>query len=297
MLGPGLGDNAASMLGLAAGDRDAVVSVGTSGVACAMSPVPAGDPTGAVAGFADGTGRFLPLACTLNAAQVLDSTAALLGVDHAGLSDLALAAPAGAGGAVLVPYFVGERTPNLPRATASLHGLDPVSWTRGHLARATVEGLLCALADCLDALVAEGAQVDRVLLTGGGAASPAVRDVAPRVLGPTGRRTGDRGVRRPRRRRPGGVGADRRVPGVALALRHRAHGAGHPGPARALPRGPGHGARPALGSDQLGQPQVGQGELELGDVEERDAHLAVRGVADLTGPARGWPPGPRASRT
>jgi xylulokinase len=136
-----------------------------------------------VAGFADGTGRFLPLACTLNAAQVLDSTAALLGVDHAGLSDLALAAPAGAGGAVLVPYFVGERTPNLPRATASLHGLDPVTWTRGHLARATVEGLLCALADCLDALVAEGARVDRVLLTGGGAASPAVRDVAPRVLG------------------------------------------------------------------------------------------------------------------
>ena len=183
VLGPGLGDNAASMLGLAAGDRDAVVSVGTSGVACAVSPVPAGDPTGAVAGFADGTGRFLPLACTLNAAQVLDSTAALLGVDHAGLSDLALAAPEGAGGAVLVPYFVGERTPNLPRATASLHGLDPVSWTRGHLARATVEGLLCALADCLDALVAEGAQVDRVLLTGGGAASPAVRDVAPRVLG------------------------------------------------------------------------------------------------------------------
>ena len=83
----------------------------------------------------------------------------------------------------LLPFLDGERTPNLPRATASLHGLDPVSWTRGHLARATVEGLLCALADCLDALVAEGAQVDRVLLTGGGAASPAVRDLAPRVLG------------------------------------------------------------------------------------------------------------------
>ncbi len=183
VLGPGLGDNAASMLGLSAGDTDAVVSVGTSGVACAVSAVAANDPSGAVAGFADGTGRFLPLGCTLNAAQVLDSTAVLLGVDHAGLSDLALAAPAGAGGAVLVPYFVGERTPNLPLATASLHGLDPASWTRGHLARATVEGLLCSLADCLDALVAQGARVDRVLLTGGGAASPAVRDIAPRVLG------------------------------------------------------------------------------------------------------------------
>jgi xylulokinase len=183
VLGPGLGDNAASMLGLSAGDSDAVVSIGTSGVACAVSTVPANDPTGAVAGFADGTGRFLPLGCTLNAAQVFDATAVLLGVDHAGLSDLALAAPAGAGGAVLVPYFVGERTPNLPLATASLHGLDPSSWTRGHLARATVEGVLCSLADCLDALVAQGARVDRVLLTGGGASSPAVRDIAPRVLG------------------------------------------------------------------------------------------------------------------
>ena len=182
-LGPGSGDNAASALGLSAGPGDVVVSIGTSGVACAVSEVPAADPSGIVAGFADATGRYLPLVCTLNAARVLDSTAGLLGVDHAGLSDLALSAPAGAGGAVLVPWLEGERTPDRPTATASLHGLTLATWTPALVARAAVEGLLCGLADAVDALVGQGAAVSRVLLVGGGAASAAVREISPSVLG------------------------------------------------------------------------------------------------------------------
>src|SRR6185437_16144100 len=90
LLGPGCGDNAGAALGLGAGPGDVVVSLGTSGVVTAVSEVAATDASGAVAGFADATGRFLPLVATLNAAQVLDVTARLLGVDHAGLSDLAL---------------------------------------------------------------------------------------------------------------------------------------------------------------------------------------------------------------
>jgi xylulokinase len=183
LLGPGSGDNAASALGLAAGAGDAVVSIGTSGVACAVSEVPAKDPSGLVAGFADATGRFLPLVCTLNAARVLDSTARLLGVDHDGLAGLALTAPPGAGGAVLVPYFEGERTPDRPLATASLHGLTLETWTPATVARAAVEGLLCGLADAIDALEEQGAEASRVLLVGGGAASRAVREIAPAVLG------------------------------------------------------------------------------------------------------------------
>ncbi len=183
LLGPGTGDNAAAALGLAAGSGDVVVSIGTSGVACAVSEVPAADPSGVVAGFADATGRFLPLVCTLNAARVLDSTAALLGVDHAGLSELALSAPSGAGGAVLVPYFEGERTPDRPSATAALHGLTLDTWLPPTVARAAVEGLLCGLADGLDALLGQGAEVERVLLVGGGAASPAVQQIAPAVFG------------------------------------------------------------------------------------------------------------------
>jgi xylulokinase len=183
VLGPGTGDNAAAALGLGAGPGDVVVSIGTSGVVSAVSEVPAADVTGAVAGFADATGRFLPLVCTINAARILSSTARLLGVSLDDLSRLALEAPAGAGGLVLVPFLEGERTPDKPYATGSLHGLTLETMAPAFVARAAVEGLLCGLADGLDALVAEGARVDRVFLIGGGAKSAAVRAIAPAVLG------------------------------------------------------------------------------------------------------------------
>jgi xylulokinase len=182
-VGPGTGDNMAAALGLQARAGDVVVSVGTSGVVSAVTSVPAADDSGIVAGFADATGRFLPLVCTLNAARVLDATARLLGVDLAALSELALAAPAGAGGLVLVPYLEGERTPNRPDATGALHGLQLSTATPEHVARAAVEGLLCGLADGLDALEQHGATIERVLLVGGGARSEALRRIAPAVLG------------------------------------------------------------------------------------------------------------------
>ncbi len=183
LLGPGMGDNAGAALGLGAGPGDVVVSLGTSGVVTAVADTPAADPSGLVAGFADATGRHLPLVCTLNAARVLDATARMLGVDHERLSDLALSAPPGAGGLVLVPWLEGERTPDVPDATGTLEGLTLATAGPAHLARAAVEGLLCGLADGLDALVAQGAEPRRLLLIGGGAASRAVREIAPSILG------------------------------------------------------------------------------------------------------------------
>ncbi|MCL3861470.1 xylulokinase [Actinotalea sp. K2] len=183
LLGPGAGDNAAAALGLGMRPGDVAVSIGTSGVVSAIAAAPTADPSGLVTGFADATGAFLPLACTLNASRVLDAAARMLGVDHAGLSDLALSAPAGADGLVLVPYLEGERTPNRPDATGALHGMRLANTTPAHLARAAVEGMLCALADGLDALRAQGVPVDRVQLIGGGAQSAAVRQIAPSVLG------------------------------------------------------------------------------------------------------------------
>lgn len=183
LLGPGTGDNAAAALGVGARPGDVVVSIGTSGTVFSVAGTPAADPSGAVAGFADASGRFLPLVCTLNAARVLDAAAALLRVDHAELSRLALSAPAGADGLVLVPYLEGERTPNRPLATGAVHGLTLRTASPAHLARAAVEGMLCALADGLDALVAQGAAVRRVVLVGGGAASEAVRRITPQVFG------------------------------------------------------------------------------------------------------------------
>jgi xylulokinase len=175
IVGPGTGDNMAAALGLGLVPGDVAVSVGTSGTVYAVSDTPVADPTGAVAGFADATGRFLPLVCTLNAAKVLDTVATLLGVDHDGLDDLALEAPAGAHGLMLLPYLDGERTPNRPDASGILAGLR-TSHDRADLARAAVEGVVHGLLDGLDALAAQGITLDgRLVLTGGGAKSRAVR--------------------------------------------------------------------------------------------------------------------------
>lgn len=183
LIGPGAGDNAAAALGLGMRAGDVTISIGTSGVVSAISAAPTADTSGLVTGFADATGRYLPLCATLNASRVLDAAARVLGVDHAGLSELALSAPAGADGLVLVPYLEGERTPNKPDATGALHGLRLANTTPAHLARASVEGMLCALADGLDALRAQGVPVERLQLIGGGAQSEAVRRIAPTVFG------------------------------------------------------------------------------------------------------------------
>jgi len=183
ILGAGAGDNAGAALGLGAQPGDVIVSIGTSGTVFGVSTVPAADPSGIVAGFADCTGAYLPLVCTLNAARVLDAVAGMLGVSHAELASLALRAPSGADGLVLVPYLEGERTPNRPEANGSLHGLTLRTATPQHLARAAVEGLLCGLADGLDALVEQGLKAERILLIGGGAVNEAVRRIAPSVLG------------------------------------------------------------------------------------------------------------------
>jgi xylulokinase len=182
LMGPGAGDNAAAAIGVDA-RQNAVVSLGTSGTAYVRSNVSARDVSGSVAGFADATGAFLPLVCTLNAARVLDAACAMLGVDHETLSALALAAPAGAGGLVVVPYLSGERTPNLPSATGGVLGMTLENSTPAHVARAAVEGVLCGLADALDALIANGAAVSRVSLVGGAAASRAVQHIAPSIFG------------------------------------------------------------------------------------------------------------------
>lgn len=179
----GTGDNMAAALGIGAGPGDIVVSLGTSGVVTAVSDTATADRSGAVAGFADATGRYLPLVCTLNAARVLSAAAAMLGTDLAGLDELALAARPGAGGLVLLPYLDGERTPDLPDATGTLLGMTRASMTPQNVARAAVEGMLCGLADGVDALRQQGVEVRRALLVGGAAASRAVQAVAPHVLG------------------------------------------------------------------------------------------------------------------
>jgi xylulokinase len=182
VVGPGTGDNMAGALGVGLRPRDVAVSIGTSGTVYTVSDSPTADPSGAVAGFADASGRHLPLVCTLNATKVSDAVARLLGVDHAGLDELVLTTAPGAGGLSLLPYFDGERTPNRPTATGVLSGLRS-DVTREQVARAVVEGVVCGLLDGLDALGRHAPVDGRLLLVGGGAHSLAYRQVLADLSG------------------------------------------------------------------------------------------------------------------
>ncbi|GAA3587273.1 FGGY family carbohydrate kinase [Kribbella ginsengisoli] len=181
-LAAGTGDNMAAALGLDLQPGDVAVSLGTSGTAFARYSSPTSDPSGFVAGFADATGGYLPLVCTLNAARVLSATATLLGMDLAALDEAALTSP-GSNGLVMLPYLDGERTPDLPHSTGLIYGLTRTTAQPATMARAAVEGMLCGLADAVDALRAQGIPVHRVLLLGGAARSRAVQALAPALLG------------------------------------------------------------------------------------------------------------------
>jgi xylulokinase len=183
ILGPGCGDNAGAALGLGLRPGDTLVSLGTSGVVASVSDRPGVDPSGIVAGFADATGHFLPLACTLNGARVLDAMARLLGVNHQELAGLALGADPGSDGLVLVPFFEGERTPNLPSATGELHGVTLANLTPSNLARASVEALAGLLGSAMSGMRRQGADISRVTLVGGGARSEAFRQIAASTWG------------------------------------------------------------------------------------------------------------------
>jgi xylulokinase len=182
LVAAGTGDNMGAALGIGLEPGDVVVSLGTSGTVFGVHTAPSTDATGIVAGFADATGQFLPLVCTLNAARVLTAAATMLGTDLVGLDRLAMGAEPGAGGLVLLPYLDGERTPDLPGATGTLGGLTRTNATPQNLARAAVEGMLCGLADGMDALRAQGLKTRRVLLIGGAARSQAVQEIASSIF-------------------------------------------------------------------------------------------------------------------
>jgi xylulokinase len=182
-IGAGAGDNAGAAFGVQAQPGDVVVSLGTSGTAFSVSTTPTHEGTGTVAGFADVTGNFLPLVCTLNAARILDAAARILGVNFDRLSELALSAPPGANGLTLLPYFEGERTPNRPDATGVFAGMNLTNSNPESIARAMIEGMLCGLADAVEALSTQGVAINRIFLVGGAAKNPAVAQIASALFG------------------------------------------------------------------------------------------------------------------
>jgi xylulokinase len=182
-IAPGTGDNMAGGLGLGLTTGEAVVSLGTSGTAFTQSNEQTHEPTGTVAGFADATGAFLPLVCTLNGARNLVATAELLGVTLTELSALALSAEPGSQGVTFMPYLEGERTPPLPDARGQLIGLTLKNLTPANIARAAIEGVLWSLAYGVQVLREQTGEISSITLTGGASQSDAVRKIATAVFG------------------------------------------------------------------------------------------------------------------
>jgi xylulokinase len=179
VVGPGTGDNMGAALGLGLAPGAPVLSLGTSGTVYLVSNTRTADPTGSVAGFADATGRFLPLAATLNCTLAVDRMATWLGLsrDDAAPSD----------GVVVLPYFDGERTPNLPGASAAILGLRHETNPRSIL-MATYEGAVMSLLDALQTIDASSSGVDPLApltLIGGGARGTTWQQVARRLSGRT----------------------------------------------------------------------------------------------------------------
>jgi xylulokinase len=182
-IAPGAGDNAGAALGVQAEPGDVVISLGTSGTAFAVSTTSTHDSSGAVAGFADASGRFLPLVCTLNAARIFDAATTILGKTHNEVGALALSSVPGAHGLTLLPYFEGERTPNRPSATGVFSGMNITNSNPADIARAMIEGMLSGLADAVQALADLGVDIKRVLIIGGAAKNPAVGQITSALFG------------------------------------------------------------------------------------------------------------------
>ena len=179
----GCGDNAGAALGINAQIGDMVISLGTSGTAFAVSATPTNDPKGEIAGFADATGNYLPLACTLNAAKIFSKTAELLNISFDQYSELALKAEPGAGGLLFMPHFDGERTPDRPNAKGAIQGITHANFTPANIARASIEGVIAGIAYAGFGLENLGVKYNRILLIGGAAKNPAVQQIATEIFG------------------------------------------------------------------------------------------------------------------
>ncbi len=176
-VGCGTGDNMAAALGLGLAEGQAVVSLGTSGTAYTRSSRSTHDASGTIAGFADATGQFLPLACTLNCTLAVDRFADWLGIDREDVEP--------AGDVVVLPFLDGERTPNLPHASGLVVGLRQ-STTRQQILQAAYDGAALALLDALDVMRDAGANVDRerpLILVGGGARGKAWKNTFASLSG------------------------------------------------------------------------------------------------------------------
>ncbi|HWM27871.1 MAG TPA: xylulokinase [Woeseiaceae bacterium] len=153
------------------------MSLGSSGTLYAYSDTPVVDPNGNVAAFCSSTGGWLPLICTMNCTLGTELVCQSLDIRIEDFDDVIQRIDPGSDGLITLPFFNGERTPDLPNAKGCLLGLDSRNFSKGHILRSTVEGATYALRFGLDELTKLGMQSREIILTGGGANSSAWRQI------------------------------------------------------------------------------------------------------------------------
>lgn len=180
---PGGGDNMMAAIGTGnVVPGRMTVSLGTSGTLFAHADQPVLDPGGSLAAFCSSTGHWLPLLCTMNCTSSTELGRGLFGLDIAGLEEQVSAVPVGANNVMTLPFFNGERTPNLPRGKGCILGLDESNYTVGNLLRSAMESAVYGLRAGLDAFRTQGCEIKHLRLTGGGAGSASWRQMVANVF-------------------------------------------------------------------------------------------------------------------
>ena len=184
MIASGGGDNMMSAIGTGAvRDGSVTMSLGTSGTLFASSSKPFHDRKNRLASFCSSHGTWLPLLCTMNCTVASEVMRSLFGLDVKAFDDKAEASVPGAGGLFLLPFFNGERVPDLPDGKGVLTGMTIGNATEENIARATLEGVTYGFLLGLDAFRENGMEVSSITMTGGGAKSRFWRQLASDMTG------------------------------------------------------------------------------------------------------------------
>ena len=183
VVAPGGGDNMMGAIGTGAvRDGFLTMSLGTSGTLFGFSNTPVIDPTGNLAAFCSSAGGWLHLLCTMNCTVASEEFRRLFDLDVKAFDAVAGNAPAGAQGVVVLPFFNGERTPNLPNGRASVNGVTAGNFSRENLARAALEAAIFGMRIGMEGFVEQGYRAKEIRLIGGGAKSPLWRMIAANVM-------------------------------------------------------------------------------------------------------------------
>ncbi|GHU97487.1 xylulokinase [Spirochaetia bacterium] len=179
----GGGDNMMGAIGTGTvRDGSLTMSLGTSGTLFGYSDKAFVDPTGNLAAFCSSTNGWLPLLCTMNCTVASEEFRALFGLDVKSFDAEAAKAPIGADGLVVLPFFNGERTPNLPNGRASINGITAANFNRQNLARAALEAAIFGMRIGLEGFNELGYKAREIRLIGGGAKSPLWQSIAANVM-------------------------------------------------------------------------------------------------------------------